>query len=40
MNDGFPARRRAAEDGPPIIRSLEPGEDWGSCFPDEAVFVL
>ena len=22
----------------PIIRSLEPGEDWGWCYPDEMMF--
>jgi uncharacterized UBP type Zn finger protein len=22
----------------PIIRSFEPGEDWGWCYPDEVMF--
>ncbi|HEY7614926.1 MAG TPA: UBP-type zinc finger domain-containing protein [Gemmatimonadales bacterium] len=22
----------------PIIRSLEPGEDWGWCYPDQLLF--
>jgi uncharacterized UBP type Zn finger protein len=29
------ASRHAAETAHPIIRSLEPGEDWSWCFPDE-----
>lgn len=24
----------------PIIRSVEPGEDWCWCFPDELAFVV
>jgi uncharacterized UBP type Zn finger protein len=29
------ASRHAEADGHPIIRSLEPGEVWSWCFPDE-----
>ena len=29
------ASAHAAETAHPIIRSLEPGEDWCWCFPDE-----
>ena len=34
------ARRHAAEEGHPIARSIEPGEDWSWCFLDEVMFVL
>jgi len=34
------ARRHAAEDGHPLIRSAEPGEDWDYCFVDDVVFEL
>jgi len=30
------ARGHAAAGGHPIVKSLEPGEDWGWCFVDEA----
>jgi len=29
------ARRHAHADGHPIVRSLEPGEDWRWCYVDE-----
>ena len=29
---------RAAEH--PLIRSLEPGEDWSFCFPDELAMIV
>jgi hypothetical protein len=29
------ATKHAAASGHPIIRSLEPGEDWSCCFVDE-----
>jgi len=31
------ASKHADADGHPIIRSLEPGEDWMWCFVDEVV---
>ena len=31
------AHRHADEAGHPIVRSLEPGEDWRWCFVDEVV---
>ena len=34
------ARAHAAEEGHPIARSIEPGEDWSWCFLDEVMFVL
>ena len=34
------ASRHAADDGHPLIRSLEPGEDWTWCFVDEVGLVL
>jgi uncharacterized UBP type Zn finger protein len=34
------ASRHAAADGHPIIRSLQPGEDWSWCFIDEIPMVL
>jgi hypothetical protein len=34
------ASRHAADDGHPIIRSLEPGEDWCWCFEDEVGMLL
>ena len=34
------ARRHAAEDGHPLIRSAEPGEDWDYCFVDDVMFEL
>lgn len=32
------ATKHAHETGHPIIKSFEPGEDWGYCYPDEAYF--
>jgi uncharacterized UBP type Zn finger protein len=29
------ASRHAAEDGHPLMRSIQPGEDWSWCFVDE-----
>jgi hypothetical protein len=29
-----------AETGHPIIRSVEPGEEWSWCYEDELMFVL
>jgi uncharacterized UBP type Zn finger protein len=34
------ARAHAAEEGHPIARSVEPGENWSWCFLDEVMFVL
>jgi uncharacterized UBP type Zn finger protein len=31
------ARRHAGVDGHPIVRSMEPGEDWRWCYVDEAL---
>jgi uncharacterized UBP type Zn finger protein len=28
------------ETGHPIIRSVEPGEDWSWCYPDQLMFRL
>jgi hypothetical protein len=28
------------EDGHPVARSIEPGEDWSWCFLDEVMLVL
>ena len=33
------ASRHAAEDGHPIARSAEQGEDWSWCYVDEVAFV-
>lgn len=33
---GRHASRHAAEAGHPLIRSIEPGEDWAWCFIDDA----
>ena len=32
------ASRHAHQTGHPIIKSFEPGEDWGWCFEDEVFF--
>ena len=29
------ATAHAADSGHPLIRSIQPGEDWSWCFPDE-----
>jgi hypothetical protein len=34
---GKHARKHAHHAGHPIIRSIEPGEDWSWCFVDETV---
>jgi uncharacterized UBP type Zn finger protein len=34
------ASRHAAEDDHPLIRSLEPGEEWSWCFVDEVAMVI
>jgi hypothetical protein len=34
------ASRHARASAHPIMRSLEPGEDWCWCFEDEVAFVL
>ena len=31
------ASKHARDDGHPIVRSLEPGEDWCWCYVDEAI---
>ncbi|HUO46569.1 MAG TPA: UBP-type zinc finger domain-containing protein [Acidimicrobiia bacterium] len=33
------ARRHWQGSGHPLIRSVEPGEDWGWCFPDELLLM-
>jgi hypothetical protein len=34
------ARAHAQSEAHPIVRSLEPGEEWSWCFVDEVGFVL
>ena len=34
------ATRHAHEDGHPIFRSAEPGEEWSWCVIDEVAFVV
>ena len=34
------ARRHAAEDEHPLVRSAERGEDWDYCFVDDVMFQL
>jgi uncharacterized UBP type Zn finger protein len=34
------ASKHAAAAGHPLIRSLEPGEDWSWCFLDEVAMVI
>jgi hypothetical protein len=34
------ASRHALEEGHPIARSAEPGEDWSWCYVDEVAFVV
>jgi hypothetical protein len=34
------ASRHARHDHHPIIRSVEPGEDWSWCYLDQVAFVL
>ena len=41
--DSSPERTRArtpASSGHPIMRSLEPGEDWSWCFDDEVAMLI
>ena len=34
------ASKHAAQDDHPILRSIEPGEEWSWCVLDEVAFVL
>jgi Zn-finger in ubiquitin-hydrolases and other protein len=34
------ASRHAGTSGHPIMRSLEPGEDWSWCFEDQVAMVI
>jgi uncharacterized UBP type Zn finger protein len=34
------ASAHARSDGHPVIRSVEPGEEWCWCYEDEVAFVL
>ena len=34
------ARAHAHSSGHPLIRSLEPGENWSWCFPDEVALLI
>ena len=34
------ASRHARDDGHPVLRSIEPGEDWSWCVIDELAFVV
>jgi uncharacterized UBP type Zn finger protein len=34
------ASKHAQTSGHPIIRSLQPGEEWSWCFPDEFAFLI
>jgi len=34
------ARRHSEGDGHPLMRSAEPGEDWGWCFVDDVEVVF
>ena len=34
------ASRHAAAQGHPIMRSLEPGEEWSWCFQDELAMII
>lgn len=34
------ASRHAREAGHPVLRSVEPGEEWSWCVVDELMFVL
>ena len=37
---GRHASKHAGASEHPIIRSIEPGEDWSWCFPDEAMLRI
>ncbi|HET7053635.1 MAG TPA: UBP-type zinc finger domain-containing protein [Solirubrobacterales bacterium] len=39
-SQGRHATAHYSESGHPIIRSIEPGEDWSWCYVDEAMFRL
>jgi Zn-finger in ubiquitin-hydrolases and other protein len=34
------ASKHALEDGHPVARSAEPGEEWSWCYVDEVAFVI
>jgi uncharacterized UBP type Zn finger protein len=34
------ASKHALQDGHPIIRSAQPGEDWSWCYVDEEAFIV
>jgi uncharacterized UBP type Zn finger protein len=34
------ASRHAGQEGHPIVRSLEPGEDWSWCYEDRVGFAV
>jgi uncharacterized UBP type Zn finger protein len=34
------ATKHASETGHPLIRSIQPGEDWAWCFVDEVTMVI
>jgi uncharacterized UBP type Zn finger protein len=34
------ASRHAHDEGHPVARSVQPGEDWSWCYVDEVMFVL
>ena len=34
------ASAHAAQEGHPVVRSLEPGEDWYWCYEDEVLFEV
>jgi hypothetical protein len=34
------ASKHADDEGHPIVRSLEPGEDWSWCYEDRVGFVV
>jgi uncharacterized UBP type Zn finger protein len=37
---GRHASRHAGAEGHPLIRSLEPGEDWSYCFIDDLAMII
>ena len=39
-SEGKHATAHNAETGHPVIRSVEPGEDWSWCYEDELMFRL
>ena len=34
------ATAHAGDTGHPLIRSLEPGEEWSYCYPDDVAMIL